>query len=149
MYDALLNFRFRVAGAYGLGGPGQVVHADDQDVGNTAVSKFIQDTEPELSRFVFADPHAEDIFAAVQIDGRSSGLPRPVRSAGYIILPTNYSGIKLTDLPDRVLLLKMTAVPDRAIEIYTALGKDQQAAKPRPPIFKTSYELFFTFQHIL
>lgn len=58
----------RIARGNGLWEVWQVIHAGDENVLNTVVLKVIQDTEPELRGLVLADPHAQHVFVALQID---------------------------------------------------------------------------------
>ena len=68
MYHALLDFRVGITGFDGLGESRQVVHAADEDVLNAPVFQFIEHGQPEFRRLMFADPHPQDILAAVKIN---------------------------------------------------------------------------------
>lgn len=68
MYHTFLDISFRKAGGDSFAESTEVIYAADQNILNAAVSQLIEDNQPELSRFMFANQHSQDIFAAVHID---------------------------------------------------------------------------------
>lgn len=71
VHNALLNLRCGIAGGNRFVKTGQVIHAGDQNILHATIAQLIQNTEPELGGFVFADPNAQYIFLSVQVDSQN------------------------------------------------------------------------------
>ncbi len=93
--DALLDFGLGIARGNRLRKTVQVVHADDENVLNTAITQVIQYAEPRLARLILADPHTQYILVPIQInpDDHVGGFVdnRPV------LLDLEVNGIHIND----------------------------------------------------
>lgn len=69
--NAFLDFGFWIAGSDHLREVTQVVYTDDEDILNPAISEVIQNTEPELAGFIFANPHTQHIFVLIKINANN------------------------------------------------------------------------------
>ena len=67
MHDTLPDLRLWERGGNAPGEARQVVHAGDQDVTDAPVLHLREDAKPELGRFAFPDPDADDLFYPFQI----------------------------------------------------------------------------------
>lgn len=67
MNDALLNFSLGIAGGSGPRELTQIIHTDEENVLNPAISQVIQHADSELGGFVFVHPHAQYILITIQI----------------------------------------------------------------------------------
>lgn len=68
MDDALLDLRLGITGGNGLREAGQIVHTGDQNVLNATVLQLIEYTQTVFGRLMLADPHAQHVLVAIQID---------------------------------------------------------------------------------
>ena len=87
MDNAVLDFRLGKYGFNGSGKPGQIVRAGNENVLNSAAFQAVDFRCPVSGAFIFTDPHAKNVFPAVQInaDGNIDRLPslRSVPSCGH------------------------------------------------------------------
>ena len=68
MDDTVLDFRFGKYGFNRCRKPGQIVCAGDENVLNSAVFQAVEYRCPVFGAFIFTDPHARNVFPAVQIN---------------------------------------------------------------------------------
>tara|TARA_R110000824_G_scaffold391723_2_gene589701 strand:+ start:15647 stop:16018 length:372 start_codon:yes stop_codon:yes gene_type:complete len=66
MHDTGLYDRFREDGIGRFGKTLEAIHHSDQDIGNTAIFKFVHHPKPELRSLRLLDPDAENFFRAVR-----------------------------------------------------------------------------------
>ena len=81
MNDTALNLGFGIYRAYCLTKSYKTVYAKDVNRLNTAVFKVIEHIKPEFRAFMFADPYAENILAAVHVDTQDH-----IGGFGYILM---------------------------------------------------------------
>lgn len=73
--DAVLDLGLGEGSMYCCVKPSQIVGAGNENIlytSYTSVFQAIEDSCPELSTFIFSNPHPQDIFPAIQIDSNGN-----------------------------------------------------------------------------
>ena len=70
MDDTPLDSRHRIRGGNRLPESGQAVHAEHVNVVDSPAFQVVEHTAPELRRFVFSNPDAQDVFASIHVDAQ-------------------------------------------------------------------------------
>ena len=68
MDDTVLNLCLGKHRFNRSGKSGQIVRTGDENILNASISQTVEHRCPEFGALIFADPHAKNIFFAVQID---------------------------------------------------------------------------------
>ena len=70
--DAVLDLGLGKGGVDGRVESGQIVCTGDENVLYAPVFQAVEYSRPELGAFIFSNPHAQDIFPAIQMDANGN-----------------------------------------------------------------------------
>ena len=137
MNDAVLDFRFGEHCFNRSGKSGQIVRASDENFLNSSIFQAIEYRCPIFGTLIFTEPHAQNVFPAVQInaDGDIGSFFHDLPLAADMIVDGIQKDHRV-DAPQRPLRLILPLSVPRHRHFYIAeAGAQRFAAVSVPAVF--------------